>query len=277
MQKDIVGFIGGYKGVKLFYKAWVPQKSNIRIILLHGAGEYSEKYARFAEWFFQKGIDVFALDLRGHGRSGGAVCHVKDFKDYAEDLDIFAGFLDKGWGHKNTFLVSHSLGGLIAIFYAMNFSYDFKGIVLCSPCLKLKLKLQQLMGLLANIFSKVLSDKPFASHIKPRMATHDKYIIKRFTRDPLIHHVVTASLYIQMLKTMDFVKARAGNFTRPLLLLQAGSDKICDAKVAEDFYAACGSTDKALKLYSGFYHELLNDIGKEKVFEDIYVWITERR
>ena len=276
MDKDIFGFIDGYKDTKLFYRAWVSQENKARIILLHGAGEYSEKYKRFAIWFFEKKIDVFSLDMRGHGRSGGPICHVNDFNDYAQDLDIFATFIDKGWGKKSTFLVSHSLGGLVAIFYAMNFSYDFKGIVLCSPCIKLKLKLQQLMSVLARIFSKVLRDKPFASHIKPRMATHDKYIIKAFTHDPLIHHVVTSSLYLQMIKTMDYVRAKAGNFTKPLLLLQAGSDKICDATAADNFYAANGSKDKAFKLYRGFYHELLNEIGKERVFEDIYVWIKKR-
>lgn len=276
MQKDIFGFIDGYKDVKLFYRAWAAKENRARIILLHGAGEYSEKYTRFAEWFFERKIDVFGLDMRGHGRSQGPVCHVNDFKDYAQDLDIFAGFIDKGWGRKNTFLVSHSLGGLVAVFYAMNFSYDFKGIVLCSPCLKLKVKLQQLTALFAKIFSRVFNNRPFASHIKPRMATHDKYIIKKFTRDPLIHHVVTASLYMQMMKTMAYVKEHAADFTRPLLLLQAGSDKICDIRAADDFYAACGSSDKAFKLYRGFYHELLNEIGKEDIFEDIHAWIIKR-
>lgn len=277
MYKDIAGFIGGYKGVKLFYKAWVKDENKARIIFLHGSGEYSEKYTRFAEWFFDKNIDVFIPDLRGHGRSAGSVCHVDNFNEYTFDLDIFVNFVDKAWtSDKKTFLVSHSLGGLIAIFYALNFSYSFKGIVLCSPCLKLKLKIEHVMAWLANIFYKILGDRHFSSHIKPMMATHDKYILERFMKDPLIHHVVTASFYVQMLNAMRYVKERTADFKRPFLFLQPGDDKICDINAADDFYKRSGSVDKEYKLYPGFYHELLNEIDREIVYGDIYNWITKR-
>jgi len=276
MYKDIVGYIDAYKAVKLFYKAYLSDNSFARIIFLHGAGEYSEKYTRFFEWLAARNIDVFAIDMRGHGRSSGAVCHVDDFNEYALDLEIFAKFIDKAWSHKKTFIVSHSLGGLVSIFYTMNFFYKFDGVIACSPCLKLKLKIEPIKAWLANVFYKVLKDKTFSSHVRPRLATHDKATIEKFVNDPLIHHLVTASFYVQLTWAMRYVKLHPERMKSPLLILQAGDDKICDAKAAEHFFEKAGSHDKNFKLYRGFFHELLNETDREMVFFDIYDWIKAR-
>ena len=45
---------------------------------------------------------------------------------------------------------------------------------------------------------------------------------------------------------------------------------------SEQFFNEASSTDKTLKLYEGYYHDLLNDLGRETVFEDIDGWISER-
>ena len=274
MQDYIVGFLDGYKSVKLYYKFYPAGDAAVRIIFLHGAGEYSEKYSRFAEWFSARGVDVYLLDLRGHGRSAGPVCHVNDFNDYALDLDIFVRFIEKGWGDKKTFLAAPSLGGLIAMFYSLKFSYAFKGIIACSPCLGLRLKIEPVKAWLADIFNKILADKPFSSNIRPSMATHDRYIIEKFGKDPLIHHMVTASFYVQMKKAMRYLMEHAADLKSRIFILQAQDDKICDVKVVEKFYNLIGSNDKKFRLYPGFYHELLNEVKREEPYNDIYNWIT---
>jgi alpha-beta hydrolase superfamily lysophospholipase len=276
MQDFIVGFLEGHKGVKLCYRYYSADNSTARIIFLHGAGEYSEKYTRFAEWFASRNIEVFLLDMRGHGRSGGPICHVSDFNDYAQDLDIFLKFTEKGWGQNKTFLVAHSLGGLVALFYCLNFSYNFRGVIACSPCLGLRLRVEPIKAWLALFFSKFLADKPFASNIKPRAATHDKYILEKFREDPLIHHAVTASFYVQLKTAMRYLAINAAGFKKALLVLPAGDDRICSCKAAEKFYNTVSSTDKKFQLYTGFYHELLNELKKEEVFDDIYKWIKAR-
>jgi alpha-beta hydrolase superfamily lysophospholipase len=214
--------------------------------------------------------------LRGHGRSGGPRCHVNDFNDYILDLDIFIKFFEKNYGKKNTFLVSHSLGGLVAIFYSLNFPYTLQGLVLCSPCLGLKLKVEPIKGWLASVFYPILKNVSFSTHIKARMATHDRSIMERFKDDPLIHHTVTASFYIQMMMAMRYVKSHADQLKAPILILQAGNDMICDAKATQNFYNMIGSPDKQFKSYGGFYHEILNETEREKVFMDIYNWIKVR-
>src|SRR5215213_6770385 len=80
------------RGVTLFRRwarpggvAWA------RLALLHGYGDHSGRYVHFMQWLALRGVEVHALDFRGHGRSQGPRAHVRQWEDYLDDL---AAFLD---------------------------------------------------------------------------------------------------------------------------------------------------------------------------------------
>jgi alpha-beta hydrolase superfamily lysophospholipase len=62
----------------------------------------------------------------------------------------------------------------------------------------------------------------------------------------------------------------------PLLILHGTADKATRPDGSQQFYDQAGSTNKTLKLYDGHYHDLLNDLGREQVFDDIVGWIDTR-
>ena len=59
-------------------------------------------------------------------------------------------------------------------------------------------------------------------------------------------------------------------------MLQAGDERIADKAASQELFAKLGTKDKTYKEYQGFYHEILNEIGKESVFEDITRWMREK-
>jgi alpha-beta hydrolase superfamily lysophospholipase len=63
--------------------------------------------------------------------------------------------------------------------------------------------------------------------------------------------------------------------TLPVLILHGTADKATRPDGSQQFFDQAGSADKILKLYEGYYHDLLNDLGKEQVFDDIVSWIDE--
>jgi acylglycerol lipase len=67
-----------------------------------------------------------------------------------------------------------------------------------------------------------------------------------------------------------------GKITLPVLILHGTEDKATRPEGSEQFFNEASSTDKTLKLYEGYYHDLLNDLGRDTVFEDIDAWISER-
>ncbi|MEO1191521.1 MAG: alpha/beta hydrolase [Pseudomonadota bacterium] len=79
------------------------------IIFLHGAGMDHSVWALQTRYFAHRGLSVLALDLPGHGRSGG------DPLTSIEDLGAWVLRLQAALGLKQAALVGHSMGALIAL------------------------------------------------------------------------------------------------------------------------------------------------------------------
>ncbi|HEX6396306.1 MAG TPA: alpha/beta hydrolase [Steroidobacteraceae bacterium] len=61
-----------------------------------------------------------------------------------------------------------------------------------------------------------------------------------------------------------------------MLIIHGTRDTVTRPEGSQEFYARAGSADKTLKLYEGYFHDPLNDIGKEAVMADIRAWIEKR-
>ena len=74
----------------------------------------------------------------------------------------------------------------------------------------------------------------------------------------------------------DRLEREFGRITLPVLILHGTSDKVTRPDGSQTFFDNAGSTDKQLILYDGYAHDLLNDVGRERVMEDIIGWIEAR-
>ena len=72
------------------------------------------------------------------------------------------------------------------------------------------------------------------------------------------------------------LKAAFPQFTLPLFIIHGTLDKATKPSGSQLFYDTAGSPDKTLKLYDGYFHDMLNDVGKEAVMRDITAWIDAR-
>ena len=71
----------GKGGVEIFFQKWVVDRARAVLILVHGVGEHSGRYANLLKALAGKNISVFALDHRGHGKSEGKRVHIDSFMD----------------------------------------------------------------------------------------------------------------------------------------------------------------------------------------------------
>ena len=81
---------------------------------------------------------------------------------------------------------------------------------------------------------------------------------------------------VQFSQSQRWLAREFGRITLPLLILHGTRDKVTLAAGSEAFAREAGSGDKTLKLYDGHYHDLLADLGKEAVLQDIIDWILPR-
>ena len=109
------GKLTGARDLSIYYQYWEPETGSRAVILLvHGAGEHSARYQRFAEYFTARGYVVAALDHPGHGKSEGRYGHVERFDDCLDPLAIFHRQVSGEFPGQPQILLAHSMGGLIS-------------------------------------------------------------------------------------------------------------------------------------------------------------------
>jgi len=86
--------------------------------------------------------------------------------------------------------------------------------------------------------------------------------------------VQPAGTVAALLKAADRMKAEFNTLTLPLLIMHGTLDRATMPAGSKEFHAAAGSKDKTLRFYEGHFHDLLNDLGKEKVLADVIAWIN---
>lgn len=267
------GLIEGYKGIKIFWRGWIPENYKAILFVSHGLGEHSGRYSYFGEYFSERGFAVFGNDHRGHGESGGRRGHILEFKEYIEDFRLFRESVIKRIKPKPLFLVGHSMGGLIAVHYVLSYPDDFNGLILSSPALAVKIEASKLKQSLGRFFSKYIPALSMGNGLDPNYVSRDKEVVRKYIEDPLVHDRVSARWFTSFLSAIDEAQRRAEEIKTPILLMQSAQDKLVLPEGAGTFFSKLKLKDKELKYWDGLYHEMFNEPEKEQVFEKVLIWL----
>src|SRR5687768_7132721 len=137
MPQRFEGQFQGSDQTELFFQTWVPDKVRGIFLITHGLAEHSECYHNLARILVEDGWQVFAWDMRGHGRSEGKRGFVKHLSYYIDDLEIFYNQVAKQVPGQNIVMFGHSMGGLITLRYLQSKRVNHSALVLSSPALGL--------------------------------------------------------------------------------------------------------------------------------------------
>lgn len=270
------GFFKGSGGVRLFYRAWSCPDPKAILAFCHGFAEHSNRYEFPVNYFVARGFSCYLFDLRGHGESEGVRVYAESLDDLLEDLRLFLKFVRKFASQGKIFLVGHSFGGQIALNLLASSVNGVEGAILSSPNIRLKLKVPLWKRLAAHALSSLSPQLAMANQLDPRDLSHDPDVVEAWKRDRLIQRKITARLGLVMLENQDLLPGLAGQVRLPCYFLHGGADPICSSDGTRDFYKKVGSADKELKIYRGFFHEIFNEVDREKVFRDVERWIEKR-
>jgi acylglycerol lipase len=276
MTAQAEGRLAGSVG-QLYWRAWNPTgPAKALLVLVHGYAEHIGRYEHVAGFFQERGFAVYAFDQLGHGKSDGRRGYVNAFTDYLADLKHFIAFAQGREPGLPAFLIGHSMGGLESLAYGVRRPPELRGIVVSAPGLRLAVPPPGWKLILGKVLSAVVPTFTTPNGIQARDLTHDPAIAGGYAQqDPLVFKTVTARWANEFLRTQSETLAAAHLFTLPCLLMHGGADRLISPDGTKQFYAAAASSDKSLKIYDGFYHEIFNEIGKEQVFEDVAQWLEK--
>lgn len=257
---------------ELFIRSWRPTGA-VRAVLaiVPGFNSHSGHYPWAAAQFAAAGLAVYAVDLRGRGKSSGPRFHVEHFDDYLADVDSLLTVARAREPGVPVFLLGHSAGGVIASAYALGHQDELAGLICESyafqvpapaPVLAL---VRWLSGPFPRLRVLKLPNKEFS-----RLPE----VVAALEADPLIAgEKQTALTVAQMLVGIERLRRGFPNLRLPVLIAHGSADKVTVPAGSQVFQDNAGSADKTLRLYQDHAHDLLNDAGREAVVGDFIQWI----
>jgi len=264
-------------GLSLEVRRWqedtVPHRWTF--VIVHGLGEHSGRYQHLAARFTPLGATVYAMDQRGHGRSGGKRGHAPSLDALLDDIDavVLRAREDDG---SPVVLIGHSFGGLLAIAYALKHADHIDRAIFSAPLLKVKQRVPAWKRALSTVLPRIAPGMTFSNEVDASLLSHDPGNGPAYTSDPLVHDHITAGLYGDTIARGEEFIMRAPELRVPFLLMQGRDDQIVDPVGSQRFFARAAAPDRAFCLYPGLYHEIFNELDREKVFQDIESWLTQR-
>lgn len=246
-----------------------------RVILLHGYAEHVGRYPHVIDALTEAGYECHALDLRGHGQSEGVRGHVHRFQDYLDDLDLFLTELPED--PLPRFLFGHSLGGLLALRYVLHRPEAFAALAVSSPFLHPAAEIPWLREAVATAASHLAPTLLTKSPVDARGLSHDPAIVQAYIADPLVFKTFNARWFFEVREAQEEVLKRAGEIRLPVLMMIGSADPIAQPERSRQVFERLGSADKTLKVYDSFLHEVLNEIGKERVIHNLIAWLSDRQ
>ncbi|HRF63227.1 MAG TPA: bifunctional alpha/beta hydrolase/class I SAM-dependent methyltransferase [Candidatus Competibacter sp.] len=250
-----------WDGTELFYRAWLPEQSITRaVILFHRGHEHSGRWQDVVDKLDLPDFAVFAWDARGHGRSPGERGYAEHLGVLVWDVEAFVGHVSRQHGIpvENIVVFAHSVGSVLAATWVHDYAPKIRALVLGSPALRVQLYVPFAVPGLRLL----LKFKPKAfvnSYVKAKLLTHDPAKIASYDADPLITRCIAVNLLVDLFDAGRKLVEDAAAITVPTLVLTSGADWVVDRDIQRDFFERLGSLVKEMHVYPGFFHDTFNE------------------
>ena len=273
-MKHQEGFFKGVRNASIYFQGWLPEvEAKAVLLIVHGLAEHSGRYMNIVNHFVPLGYAVYGIDHLGHGKSEGTRVYVSCFEDYTETLKIFFEMVRRFQPGKPVFLIGHSLGGLIGAVYLLDHQAELTGAVLSGPAVKVPSNITPVIVVVGKILSALMSRVGLIG-LEADGVSRDPAVVQAYVSDPLVYRgKTTARLAAEMVKAMQRVSAEATKISLPIMVLQGSADKLVDPAGARMLYDTVSSTDKEIRIYEGFYHEVFNEPEHDRVLRDMEIWL----
>ncbi len=272
-MRNETGHFKGRELKSLFYQSWLPDSGEIKayIIAIHGWGTHSDRLKTPAEYLTEKGYAIYAFDLRGHWRNAGDIPgHIDSMDHIQKDTLLFMDFIREIAKNKKIFLMGHSFGGLVSLIFAITHP-KLSGALISSPLLGMFLKLSMGKKVIKSISKTQILD----NIIDQNQLTSDLKILRQHIADKHKIEVISVKSATEIDRSLKWAMENASKLLCPILIMQAGDDKIVDKGKTKQFFERVRSKDKTYREYDGFLHELWNEKGRAQVYQDMYVWLEK--
>lgn len=263
----------GAGDMQLFGQAWLPEQPPRAVVaLVHGFGEHGGRYTYLAEALTGAGYVLSTFDHRGHGRSPGLRGHVDNADQFLTDIKASLAVAKGLAPSVPLFLFGHSMGGLLALDYAIRSPEGIAGIIASAPLLA-QPNVAPWINFAASALSRIRPAFSLDTGVKPETISRDPAEVKRYRDDPYVHGRASARFGTELQAAQTWTQAHAGELRIPLLLYHGTDDPLVPIAGSRTFFANVKVADKEWIEWPGGYHESHNDLHRGDVFTAVLKWL----
>jgi alpha-beta hydrolase superfamily lysophospholipase len=301
-----------HDGAKLFVYRWMPDQPPAAVVhIVHGMAEHARRYGRLAEKLAQAGIEVWAADQRGHGKtadlsvnrpgSGGIVGHCADrdgFRQVCGDVHSLNLEIRKTRPGIPLFLMGHSWGSFIVQNYIEEYPQaELNGCILSGTRGPAGFKMKAgmpLMALLAILcgqrrgspIARAIADGPYNKPFRPNRTafdwiSRDEKEVDAYVNDPCCGNLCSTGFYRDLIRGLYRIHQAEAmakiNPDLPVYIFSGSNDPVGDMGASPtalvNAYRSMGVKDLEFVLYPCARHETLNETNREEVMDNLLSWI----
>ncbi len=275
--------VGTSDGTRLVGQRWtVDGATRAALVLVHGMGEHSLRYDRLGKALAGVGIEVLAVDQRGHGRTAGIAGEPlgslgkPGWDALAADLDLVVRSTRKESPERPIAVLGHSMGSWVVQQYLLDHSDDVAAAVLSGTA-----ALDEVAAVVDP--TKEVDFGPFNAPFAPARTdfdwlSRDPQEVDDYVAEPLCGFGLDADATAGMLaaapRLADPAAIRAG---LPLYVIAGSADPVNAGGAwltpLLDRYRAAG-LDVTAMIYDGGRHEMFNETNRDEVVADLITWLT---
>jgi len=264
----MTGTMPARDGVLLLTRRWERPDPRATMLIVHGASEHLRRWSHVAEFFVERGYEVFAYDHRGHGGSAGHRIHVERFDAYVDDLADIASHVKR---ERPLVIYAHSMGGLVATAYAESTYVQPDLLVLSAPALLANAPAPLRMA--AKVLGRFAPHLRLRAPIKGHQLSRNEAVGEAYMSDPLVHLEGTSRWGAEFITAMDRARADVGLIRVPTLVIHGGDDSIVPPAASAPLAAVEGIERR---VFPGLRHEMHNEPEASEVLGFIAGWLDDR-
>ena len=262
-------------GVSIFMRSWQPAGDPRAIVaMVPGFNSHSGYFKWVGEQFAANGLAAYAVDLRGRGRSEGERFYIENISEYLSDVDLMVQTAKSRQPGLPVFVLGHSAGGVISCVYTLEHQDELAGLICESFAFQVPapdIALTAFKGL------SHLAPHAHLFKLKNEHFSRDPEVVNAMNTDPLIENESqSVQMVAEMARADERLRREFPLIKLPVFIIHGTADHVTKFSGSQFFYDTVGSKDKTLGLYEGHFHDLLNDLGKELVMNDIQEWLNAR-
>ncbi|KAF5386210.1 hypothetical protein D9615_002319 [Tricholomella constricta] len=289
-------WITGPQSTQFYTRTYTPANTpRAAIVFIHGFAEHVGRYTHFHPLLREHDIAVFALDLRGFGKTAldteghknkDSAYGKTSWAEQMADIAWAVEHVKKTFSEVPIFLMGHSMGGAQALGFVTHAEKNnhsanvlsLAGVIATSPLILQTKPAPKLLRWVGGKASTLLPHKLVSADVIPDDLSHDVAVNNAYMKDPLVKHFGSLRGLHDMLSNGEALLAtHYKNWPKslPLFLAHGTEDKVTSWKASQTFYEKIPALDKRIKLFEGGFHELQNepDGVKEQLVADVIAFI----